>query len=159
MFTGYYRHQLDDKGRFRIPPRFRDMLGKDPVMVLSVEKFDTGRTETNDKGEEKKVLKRCIMLYTAEDFEKRVTKRFEDADILNTKIGEIKRVLFPMAQPVEEDTRNRVLMPHAFLGFCDLSKNLVSIGTMDHVEIWDEALYNKHLEDIDSDALLAAFSD
>lgn len=159
MFSGYSRHQLDDKGRFRIPPRFRDKLGENPIMVLSVEKFDTGRTKSDDKGEQKPVLKRCIMLYTAEDFEKRVTKRFENADILNTKISEIKRVLFPMAQPVEEDARGRVLMPQVFIDACDIGKNIVSVGTMDHVEIWDEALYNKHLEDIDSDALLAGFTD
>lgn len=159
LFTGFCRHQLDDKRRFRIPPHFRELLGEKPVMMLSVEKFDTGLTEEDKNGNERKIYKKCIYIYTAEDFLQRVTKRFEQADILNSGMAVIKRSLFPLSQEIEEDSRGRADMPQVFLDRCGIKKDLLTIGAMDHVEIWDEELYNKHLEDIDSDALLARFTD
>lgn len=139
VFYGEYHHQLDDKGRFRIPPDFRKLLGEKPMMVLSFEK--------------------CLLLYTQNDFAERVEKRFENADILNTKMSDLKRVIFPMAQPVTEDKQGRVLLNRKFIESCGMSKNIVSIGTMDRVEIWDEEAYKKHMDSIDFDKILASFTE
>ncbi len=157
MFYGEYHHQLDDKGRLRIPTRFRELLGDNPVMMLSVEKFAVTSDETKEG--DKPVFRRCIMIYTGSDFDRMVAKRFESADILNTKISELKRVIFPMAQPVKEDGHGRVSLAQTLLDKCGLSKNVISIGTMDHVEIWDEDLYYRHLDEIDSDAILQSFTE
>lgn len=139
MFYGEYHHQLDDKCRFRIPPRFREQLGKNPMMIVGFDK--------------------CLMLYTQEDFTERVTKRLNSADILDTKLNKIKRVLLPQAQQISEDKQGRVLLSSNLMQKCNITKNLISIGVLDHVEIWDEESYKAHMESIDVDAILESFDE
>lgn len=139
MFYGEFHHQLDDKCRFRIPPRFRDQLGKNPMMIVGFDK--------------------CLMLYTQNDFTERVTKRLESADILDTRLSKIKRVLLPLAQEISEDKQGRVLLSSTLMEKCGITKNLVTIGVLDHVEIWDEEAYKAHMESMDVDAILETFSE
>ncbi len=134
-FYGECKHQLDDKGRFRIPSDYREQLGADAMMFVGFE--------------------HCIMIYTAEGFRDFVMKRFENADILNTKMSDLKRVLFSRTQKVEEDKQGRVLLKSNLAKLCNISKNLVSVGAMDHVELWDEATYEEHMAGVDIDAILA----
>lgn len=137
MFYGEYHHQLDDKGRFRIPPAFRKLLGDNPMIFCSLEK--------------------CLFLYTSEDFDKLVINRFQNADILNTEMSDIKRAIFPFTQKIAEDKQGRVSLNQTFIERCGLSKNIVSIGTLDRVEIWDEETYKNHMAAVDFDAILAPF--
>ncbi len=139
MFRGQYHHQLDDKGRFRIPSRFRDELGENPVMIVGFEK--------------------CLLLYTKEDFDKRVTKRFENSDFLDTKMSVLKRVIFPLAQEITEDKQGRVTLNPTLMSMCGMSKNIVSIGVMDRVEIWDEDRLKEHLASLDMEKILSPFSE
>lgn len=138
MFLGEYHHQLDDKGRVRIPPRFRAELGDSPMLMVGFEK--------------------CLMLYTKEDFEKRVYGRLADTDFLNLNAADIKRVLFSKAQPVDEDKQGRVTVNPLFLAECGIKKNIVTIGAMDHAEIWDEDAFKAHMESIDIKKVLGPFS-
>lgn len=138
MFFGEYHHQLDDKGRVRIPPRFREQLGANAMMMVGFEK--------------------CLMLYTAEDFEKRVYNRLSETDFLNLDAADIKRALFSKTQPIEEDKQGRVSVNPNFLKECGIQKNIVTIGAMDHAEIWDEEAFKAHMEGTDIKKLLAKFN-
>ena len=138
MFFGEYHHQLDDKGRIRIPPRFREQLGANAMMMVGFEK--------------------CLMLYTGEDFEKRVYNRLSETDFLNQNAADIKRALFSKTQPIEEDKQGRVSVNPIFLAECGIKKNIVTIGAMDHAEIWDEEAFKAHMEEIDIKKVLASFN-
>ncbi|MCH5162875.1 MAG: division/cell wall cluster transcriptional repressor MraZ [Clostridiales bacterium] len=138
MFLGEYHHQLDDKGRIRIPPKFREQLGEGAMMMVGFEK--------------------CLMLYTSEDFEKRVYNRLADTDFLNLGAADIKRVLFSKTQPIEEDKQGRVTVNPIFLAACGIKKNIVTIGALDHAEIWDEDAFKAHMEEIDIKTVLAPFN-
>ena len=70
MFYGQYHHQMDDKGRLRIPPAFRKLLGDNPMIFCSFEK--------------------CLFIYTGEDFDRLVKERFSHADLLDTDMNDIK---------------------------------------------------------------------
>lgn len=129
FFCGQYHHQLDDKGRFRIPPVFRKQLGVDPMMFCS---FDN-----------------CLCLYTAEAFDKLVEKRFSDTDLLDVDLADIMRSILPSVQPVVEDKQGRVSLNSAFIEQCGMSKNLISIGMFDRVEIWDEEKFKEHMNKVD----------
>ncbi len=139
MFFGQYHHQLDDKGRFRIPTKFREQLGEHPMMMVGFEG--------------------CLLLYKAEDFDSMVTKRFADADMLDLKMSDIKRTIFPLTQEVEIDKQGRTAINQSLMDKCGMSKNIVSLGLMDHVEIWDEERYDAHMASIDIKAILEPFSE
>ncbi len=126
FFCGQYHHQLDDKGRLRIPPAFRKQLGDNPVIFRD---------------------EKCLQIYTAQDFEKLVKSRFDNADIFDEKMNKRKRKIFPSVQTVAEDKQGRVSVNPSFLKDCMMVKDIISIGVLDHVEIWDEKLYDAYIND------------
>ncbi len=138
VFYGQFHHQLDDKGRLRIPPAFRKLLGDNPMMFCGIEN--------------------CLYVYTREDFTKNVEGRFADSDILDIDMNELKRAIFSSTQELTEDKQGRTALNPAFIEMCGLTKNVISIGAMDHVEIWDEEEYKKHRESLDFKKILAQFS-
>ncbi len=117
MFYGSYHHQLDDKGRLRIPPKFRELLGEKPMMMLGFEK--------------------CLVVYPRADFE--------------------ERIIFANTMEVSEDKQNRVQILPFFAESCGMSKNLVTIGARDCIEIWDEEVYNEHMKSVDVKKILSSF--
>ncbi|MCH5160902.1 MAG: hypothetical protein J1G04_02615 [Clostridiales bacterium] len=135
MFQGSFQHQLDDKGRLRIPPKFRDELGENPVMMLGL---DT----------------KCIVVYRRADFEENFTKRFENADILDPYLREVKRAVFANTMDVVEDKQNRVTLLPYFIEECGMTKKLISVGLMDCFEIWDEEEYYRHKKGVDMNKVL-----
>lgn len=138
VFIGQYHHQMDDKGRLRIPPAFRKLLGDKPMVFCSFEK--------------------CLFVYRRDDFDKRVTDRFKDADLLDTDMNDIKRAIFASTQELEEDKQGRVSLDRAFIEECGLTKDLVTIGAFDRVEIWDAEVYKAHKESVDFKKITAQFT-
>lgn len=138
MFYGRYQHQLDDKGRLRIPPPLRKLLGDDPMIFCSFEK--------------------CLFVYTGEDFEKLVKDRFKNADLLDSDMNDIKRAIFSSTQPLVEDKQGRVALNSMFVEACGFKKNLITIGALDRVEIWDEDTYNEHMNAIDYKKIVKPFT-
>lgn len=138
MFKGQYHHQMDDKGRLRIPPAFRKLLGEDPVIFCSFE--------------------RCLCLYRREDFDRMVMERFKDADMLDMDMNDIKRAIFSSTQDLVVDKQGRVALNQAFIDECGLTKDLITIGAYDRVEIWDEGVYNEHKKSVDFKKILAQFT-
>ena len=126
FFCGQYHHQLDDKGRLRIPPAFRKLLGADPVIFCD---------------------DNCLQVYTAEDFETKIKSRFDNADVFDKEMNKRKRRIFPSAQPVKEDKQGRVAINGSFLKDCKMKKDIITIGVLDHVEIWDERFYDAYIND------------
>ncbi len=138
MFNGQYHHQMDDKGRLRIPPAFRKLLGDNPMIFCSFEK--------------------CLFVYPKEDFEKLVTERFANVDLLDTDMNDIKRAIFSLTQELVEDKQGRVSLNQSFIESCGLTKNIITIGAYDRVEIWDEEVYKEHMNAVDYKKIIAQFT-
>ena len=139
MFYGQYHHQIDDKGRLRIPPAFRKLLGDRPMIFCSFEK--------------------CLFVYTGEDFDSIVKGRFKNADMLNSDMNDIKRAIFASTQPLIEDKQGRVSLNPAFIEQCGMSKNVITIGALDRIEIWDEEVYKNHMAAIDYKKIVKPLAD
>ena len=129
MFTGTFRHQLDEKGRVRIPVGFRKELGANVKMYVHVAD--------------------CLMVYPEKDYANVVEKRFKDIDILDLDMAEQRRLIFSRTQDGEVDKQGRVLLNTNLAKLVGIERNIVSIGAMDHVEIWDEATFDKYMAELD----------
>lgn len=138
MFNGQYHHQLDDKGRFRMPPPFRKLLGDRPMIFCSFEK--------------------CLFVYPRADFDALVIERFKNADMLDTDMNDIKRAIFSSTQELVEDNQGRISLNSSFIEDCGLGKNLITIGAYDRVEIWDEEVYKAHKKSVDFNKITAQFT-
>lgn len=123
MFVGNAKHQMDEKCRIRIPTKFRDELGSKPFVIQGPN--------------------HCLCVYPeeiakAKFFEKFSNVEFSDDDGIRTI-----RQLFYSAVFLEEDKQGRMSLTKDLVSYAQLEKDLVTIGAIDHVEIWSE----KNLEE------------
>ena len=135
-FSGYHTHQMDDKGRIRIPPIFRRKLGDHPIIFCNS-------------------FEKCLWIYTDVEFKKKIIDRFDGSDVLNKKMNIIQRAIFSSTQELVEDKQGRVSLNSAFIETCGFEKDLISIGVDDHVEVWSEAAYKEYLAKTDLDDILS----
>ncbi|MBN2884888.1 division/cell wall cluster transcriptional repressor MraZ [Patescibacteria group bacterium] len=123
MFIGEYNHNLDDKGRLAIPAKFRLILKKGAVVT--------------------KGLDNCLFLYSKEQFEK-IAKKFAALPISQAKARAFSRHMLAGAMDVDFDNQGRVTLPEYLRKFSGLKKGVIIAGLYNHLEIWDEAAWNKY---------------
>lgn len=118
MFRGSSYHTVDEKGRFAIPARFRDVLratGYDGIMVSR--------------------LDGCLMAYTVEEWgkiESRILNLAERSDSMRR----FRRVFIGEAANCPCDKQGRVLVPQTLRQYAEFERDIVVVGVLDHFEIW-----------------------
>jgi MraZ protein len=118
MFFGTYTPKLDDKGRLFLPAKFRDELAEGLVVT---------------RGQE-----RCLTVWSLEDFG-RLTERLAQAPVTNKGTRDYVRMLFAAASQEVPDKQGRISIPQVLREYASLSKDVIVIGSMNRIEIWDPA--------------------
>ena len=114
-FLGQYDITIDDKGRVRIPAKYKNQLGEDFVIAC---------------GENA-----CLTIYPLETWEK-FKQQISQLSDLDEKSLEFKRRLYSNATFGEFDSAGRVLIPLRFRKYANLTKAVVASGVDDHFELW-----------------------
>lgn len=123
MFIGEYNHNLDDKGRLAIPAKFRTILKKGAVVT--------------------KGLDDCLFLYSKEQFEK-IAAKFAALPLSQSKARAFSRHMLAGAMDLEFDNQGRITLPEYLRKFSGLHKSIIIAGLYNHLEIWNEASWNKY---------------
>lgn len=123
MFIGEYQHLLDEKGRLAIPAKFRAILKKGAVVT--------------------KGLDNCLFLYAPEQF-KGIAAKFAALPISQAKARAFSRHMLAGAMDLDFDNQGRITLPEYLRRFAGLKKKIVVAGLYNHLEIWDEAAWNKY---------------
>ncbi len=127
--TGTYNRNMDNKNRFAVPKRLRDQFGEIDLRALFVA---PGMGQSLD-------------LYSTAAFEK-LANRFAEQSPTQTNIRNYKRLFYGRAENVELDGQGRIRIPDRLVADAGLSKEIVLIGVLDHVEVWDVEIWQKFLE-------------
>ena len=117
MFMSEYNHTLDTKGRLIIPAKFRETLGEEFVI---------------SKG-----MDGCLFVYANDDwnaFEQKLTS----LPLINKEARQFARFFLAGAATVEVDKQGRILLPAVLREFAGLEKEVVSVGVLKRIEIWDK---------------------
>jgi len=133
MFFGTYTPKIDDKGRLFLPAKFREDLADGLVVT---------------RGQE-----RCLTVWSMEDFG-RLTERLREAPITNKGTRDYVRMLFAAASQEVPDKQGRISIPPVLREYASLQKDVMVIGAMNRVEIWDPtswAQYSQEQEQVFSD--------
>ncbi len=111
---GEFEHVIDEKGRMFIPSKFRAELGCRFVLTKSVNK--------------------CLVAYPTADWE-----AFEEKlrSFPSNKSTPLLRFFVAASQDMELDGQGRILVPQKLRSYAELDKNIVVVGMIDHLEIWD----------------------
>ena len=120
VFTGEYRHTLDDKGRLAVPSRFRAQLDGGAV----VSRWIDG----------------CLAIHTRAGWDALAAKVAE-LPITDAASRLFGRSVFAGATETELDRQGRVLLPAWLREVVGLEAEAVVVGARDHAEIWAPATW------------------
>ena len=117
MFMGEFNHTIDAKGRLIIPSRFRELLGDEFVLT--------------------KGLDGCLSIYPMEEWEA-FEEKLRALPLTNKNARTFSRFFVAGATPCELDKQGRILIPQTLREFAGLDKDVVLVGVIDKIEVWDK---------------------
>jgi|TARA_B100001079_G_scaffold123860_1_gene106165 MraZ protein len=132
MFTGKYLHTIDDNNRLAIPSSIRKC----------VDEKKEGKGFFITPG-----LDKCLALYSPLHFEE-TSEKLTEPMFTNRKARNFQRLFFSMSSSVVTcDKQGRIIIPQLHKDYAGLKKEVIIIGVMDKIEIWDLQQWNEFEED------------
>ena len=128
MLTGEFNHSIDAKGRLIIPSKFREILGEDFVIT--------------------KGLDGCLFLYPANEW-KIFEEKLRTLPLTNKNARTFTRFFLGSAVDGGLDNQGRVLISSDLRNFSGLDKEVVLVGVLDRVEIWDKAKWDENNTEVE----------
>ena len=123
MFYGSYIHTLDDKGRLVIPSKMRDELGMKAYILKG---YDG-----------------ALSIYKESEFEKLVAK-INSLPFNKKNTRAFLRIQLASVCELEIDRQGRVLLPTQLLSKYQIGKEVIVIGALDHIEVWNRNDYEAY---------------
>ncbi len=135
MFFGTYFHQVDSKKRVRVPSKFGKELGSSYILGPSS-------------------IRGAIAIYKTEDYHTISQKRHSP---FNRELEEAYTVFFGRYMDVTEDAQGRLFLSNdirSFFDFNDDDKELVFVGSQDHINMMSKSCYEKMNQNMSFDKAL-----
>lgn len=126
MFFGEFRHNIDTKGRLSIPAKMRNQCGENVYV-----------TRGNDG---------CLSIYTEEGWQ----NYYEELLKLPQKKKSTRvymRLVTSLTSLCEFDKLGRINIPLRLREEGNLEKECVIVGVGDHIEIWNQELWDNFYDD------------
>lgn len=120
MFYGEYRHSLDHKNRVLIPSKFREA-----VKESYIERFFLTRG-----------LEKCIFVFTEPDWNV-MEQKLKTLPMTQGTSRSFSRMFFSGAFELVSDKQGRIILPQPLLGHAGITKEVVVVGVLNRIEIWD----------------------
>ena len=120
MFQGHSVCSLDAKSRLMLPTKFRKFM----------------KPEADNKLVLTRGLDECLLMYPLDEWEK-VKSGLTGYNQFNSEQRFFIRQFLFLANEVELDSQNRILIPTQLIQFAKLNKEVVVLGLLDKMEIWD----------------------
>ncbi|MBU0651068.1 division/cell wall cluster transcriptional repressor MraZ [bacterium] len=136
MFFGEYQHTLDEKNRFVLPSRFRDV-------------FDSGQAHRffMTRG-----FDECLALYLEDEWASEI-KKMKEKPYQKKDVRAFQRLLYSRTIEIVCDKQGRILIPEKFKESAGIAKDIVCVGIENKIEIWDKEKWQKfndaHLDDFE----------
>lgn len=130
MFLGRYYHTLESKGRLSLPKKFREA---EENWII---------TRGLDGG---------LFLFRAEEFADQL-RNLPQRTFTSKQHRDFLRLMANEAQAVSVDANGRVQLPEYLIDFAHLQKEVVVVGSLSWVEIWDRTRYHTYLAELEPQA-------
>lgn len=133
MYFGETAINLDAKGRFAVPTRYRELIQEQcgGRMVLTYSAFDSG-----------------ALWLTPQEYWESMRDQVMELGTFNPAHRSLQRRLVGSATPVEPDGSFRIQLPATLRQVAGLEKHMVLLGLGQKFEIWNEnALNQRRMEE------------
>ena len=125
MFLGTHTPKLDEKGRIFLPAKFRDGLADGLVIT---------------RGQD-----RCLAIWPVADFVEQ-TQQLRNAPSSSKQVRDYQRMLASGASDETLDKQGRLTIPAPLRAYAGLDKDVVVVGAINRVEVWDAAAWQTYAE-------------
>ncbi len=119
MFRGQYEHAIDDKGRLSIPAKLREALRKEKKLVVT--SFDS-----------------YLGVFPLKAW-RVIEDRIRSNPMFKRDMRDFLRLVYSSAEDVEIDPQGRILIPQLLRQRAGITREVMILGVMDQIEIWDKA--------------------
>ena len=118
-FRGHYDYSLDAKNRLNVPPKFRAAFSGGVVLA--------------------KALEPCVALWTPDAFASWTESFLSNLNPVSRERRKLTRFFAGGSFDTELDAAGRVTLNSALLSHAGIEKEVVVVGVLDHLEVWDRA--------------------
>ncbi|PIY79708.1 MAG: division/cell wall cluster transcriptional repressor MraZ [Candidatus Pacebacteria bacterium CG_4_10_14_0_8_um_filter_43_12] len=130
MLLGKYYHTLEANGRLSLPKSFRGVY---PSWIV---------TRGLDGG----------LFLIGEEVFKQELDQLSERSLTKKRNRDFIRLMTNEAKPVTPDTAGRVQLPEYLIQFAGLKKEVVIVGSLNKIEIWDRDRYHTYLDTVEPEA-------
>ncbi|MGD0165870.1 MAG: division/cell wall cluster transcriptional repressor MraZ [Gaiellaceae bacterium] len=129
MLSGEYEHTLDEKNRLTLPARFKPRFAEGLVLTRGMDN--------------------CLSVFTGEEFSRLVESRLSRLDPLSREGRLMHRFYFSGAVEVVPDKQGRVMVPQTLIQSAGLTREVIVVGVLDHLEIWDRSAWREYMKQVE----------
>lgn len=126
-FIGRFPHTIDEKGRLSIPSRFRQTLQDRGQNILVLTDFDS-----------------CITAYPL-DVWARFEEKIQTQSNFEKDVRAFLRHFYSAASECPVDGQGRILVPPQHREKAGLSREVIIVGALNRIEIWDRERWEHFL--------------
>jgi MraZ protein len=130
-FRGQFEHSLDAKNRLNVPAKFRASFADGVVL--------------------QKWLEPCVAVWTPREFEAFSQSFLAGLNPLSRERRRLSTYFSGNSWDVELDSAGRVTLGQPLLEHAGISKEVVVVGNVDHLEVWDRDRWHEHQRELDSE--------
>lgn len=125
-FVGFFEHTLDEKGRLILPARFRAEFGAKAHLTH----FFEG----------------CVAVWTTSEFDRQKREVLAHAKENTADARNHMRVWSWGTSDVDVDRQGRFVVPAKSREYAGLAGEVVILGAIDHLEIWNPNWYAERVQ-------------
>lgn len=129
MFKGQFTYSVDAKGRVSIPAKLRKYVSP----------------EANDTFVMTRGTSLCIDIYPQDQWQK-FEDRLEKLNSFQPNDAKFIRMILQYAVEDTLDTQSRILVPQNLLQYANIEKEVLILGALKKIELWNPAVYEEYLK-------------
>ena len=128
-FKGSYEYSVDKKGRINIPSRLRKYVS----------------AEANDTFVVTRGYERCLFVYPLDEWN-RLEQSIRQLSATDPRHRFFMRTLLERATETQLDGQSRVTIPRELLQFAGIENEVLILGVLEHIEVWNPIVYQEYLK-------------
>ena len=116
-FRGHFEYALDAKNRLNVPAKIRAAFSGGVVLAQGLEP--------------------CVTIWVPDEFERWTESFLSNLNPVSPERRKLTRYFAGSSFDAELDSAGRVTLNQALLEHAGIDKEIVIVGNLDHLEVWD----------------------